>query len=406
MVAASRSQLDFDPKGKGGFYLTEDRDVAANWSARKAQRKREDAKERGSVGPEDRPVPTLYSYDVDETAITERLEGVTFETYRDKSNKIQFTSKPERLAWQRWVFASRSGLKEHDEDYVRGPMISNPTIVAGIKRNWKQESSEKKRSQAELDVIAEKHVRWDPDADQIALYSPKAMSLFEEGRQPRDILEWDDRDYLGLEVKHQIQSARQQIANVKSMSRDDRAWLLYNNRLLAESQVAKDLANELKQQVIERLFPSKTVRELVWAQVRLMENPPGSIAYEYYRFINNLPADYDLHILSQLPGIQQAMVAENAKPSVPKSDAKKESVKKQGVTLSENARRVLMKIYSNGGKVVLSNSKDQKTVQVAFGMEPDEFFAAYNDLAKRKLATHDQNGPFLTENGMSLAKEP
>ncbi len=445
MIESSRTGLDFDPDSKGGFYLTPDETVASNWSKRKAERTRADAKKKKAVGPDDRPIPTLFSYDVDEKDMTEKLKGRKYKTKVEKE-KIEFENEDEKKAWQEHVLTSRMGRKKQDLDFVEGPMISNPVAATGIVRKMEQKKGklsaeellefqdenskveqedngivspdvpdkvgsepqkkqeEKKLSLEQLAEVAHEHVRWDPAADQIALYTQAAADIFEAGKKPRKILDWEDRDYEILEVRASLKknaADKRQLKEILAMPRDQRAWFLYNNRLFSESLAAKEVFRDTANEALKVAFPVTEVRSKVWEESYKLDHPPGSIMYEYDRLINGSPPDYDFKKLSVLPGVAEAMEVASKTP-VPEKEKAIPVVKPQTplIPLGKDAVSVFEIIYrSKDQKAALPDSRNEAAVKDMFNLTPDDFMTAYRELQALKLAHHDKLGPFLTKAG-------
>lgn len=449
MIESSRTGLDFDPDDKGGFYLTPNETVASNWSKRKAERTRSDAKKKKAVGPDDRPIPTLYSYDVDEEEMTAKLKGKKYKT-KVENEKIEFENEDEKKAWQEHVLTSRMGRKKQDLDFVDGPMISNPTTATGIVRKMeqkkgklsaeellefqdenskveqedkgvvspdvpdtigsepqeKQKEEKYKLSPEQLAEVAHKHVRWDPAADQIALYTQAAADIFEAGKQPRKILDWEDDDYVQLELAEKQRLAEaEQLAEVLKMSREDRALFLDKNEPFANSASGKAVIKETIQKVVIAAFVHKGVRIKVRAEINKMDNPPGSRTYEVDRLKNSDLPNYDFKKLSVLPGIAEALEEASKTPLPEKKKVVQVPKAKVPAPLSENATKVFKIIFESEGKRVdLPNSKDAEAVGNKFGkLSTDEYYKAYLELSKRKLAKFDETGPFLTPLGIEEA---
>jgi hypothetical protein len=194
----ARTTLDFDPTGKGGFYMAHAGGVASNWAQTKAKRYRDDAKESGEITSNTRPIPTLYSYEVDDEAL-KPLMGISWATRRDALDEIRFVAEEGRQAWQKFVLRSRENRNPHSADYVQGPMISNPEVAAAIVR-LKQKEKGSKLEDHELDAIATEEVRWHTGGDQTAIYTDKAKAVFQSGFRERALLPFDDPEYRQVEL--------------------------------------------------------------------------------------------------------------------------------------------------------------------------------------------------------------
>ena len=89
-----RINLDFNPAGQGGFYVTQDAHQAAKWAVRRY----------GEQG-------VIIEFAVATTDL-QQLNG-----------KIFFHADQE---WAAMVIAGRQGRLQHEYDYVEGPMLRNP----------------------------------------------------------------------------------------------------------------------------------------------------------------------------------------------------------------------------------------------------------------------------------------
>lgn len=397
-----RQGLDFDPTGRGGFYLTEKESIANNWVKQKASRERDESKEKGTLLPWVRPVPVVYAYEVKEEDL-KKLSSRTFAT-KITEDKIEFESDEEKNAWQQFVTLSRQERNSHDFEFVRGPMLDNPTEVATkirlAAKEKKVEPSEMKVE--EISVIAYENAKWIKEADQIAIYGENAAQLFDQGKKSKKVLEWDDPGYISLEIKHSNdESAKEREKECSDMSREDLAFFLYQNRLIAESPTGKKLQQDTRKKVIESLFKNKDVRKVVWEGVASMDKPPGSIKYEYERSLQKpLPGpEYDMKILTTLPGVQQAIEQSDKKTFKDKTTPKPTGSKKKSFEPTSEQINILNRLNKNDGFISLDNSQNDTEVQKAIGMNSKEFMESFKELSKRKWIKGDKDGLHLLDLG-------
>ena len=116
-----RGGLDFDPAGKGGFYVTTDKAQAVEWAAM-------------------RDHPTITQFDVPNSELA-KLNIKTFDSPNGE--------------WGEFVTKGRQGTLDHSHDAVSGPMLRNSTPV-------KFKGATPK-----------------PKGSQFAIYSKKAAALFD-----------------------------------------------------------------------------------------------------------------------------------------------------------------------------------------------------------------------------------
>ncbi|MEX1827334.1 DUF4157 domain-containing protein [Luteibacter sp. CQ10] len=193
----SRTSLDFDPTGKGGFYMAHTVGIASNWAKTKAARYRDDAKSSGKITPQTRPIPMLYTYEVEDEALAP-LSGMGWETRLNAKDEIEFASEEERQSWQKFVLRSRQNRNDHSADYVQGPLISNPEAAAAAVRVLEHDKGSKLDVE-ELDKVATDKVEAHKVGDQTAIYTAKAKDVFQAGFVGREALPFVDPEYLQVE---------------------------------------------------------------------------------------------------------------------------------------------------------------------------------------------------------------
>jgi hypothetical protein len=127
-LAQGRSDLDFNPQNTPGFYVTLDEDQAEEWAAR-ADRRNRYVGHRGAVieyrVPEE-PLFDDYGY---------RIYDVDYSNWPNST----FSSAAERNHWRNLVTQGRAGTLNHNWDFVSGPYLTNPDIVAQYgshRANW------------------------------------------------------------------------------------------------------------------------------------------------------------------------------------------------------------------------------------------------------------------------------
>lgn len=115
-LGQSRPNLDFNPRGQGGFYTTADLGQAEEWAATQGSR---------FVG--DRGVVLEYAVQED---LLNGLNGKRFDTsWQDNGRggyNQRFPSYGDFQDWQDFVWDGRRGALDHDYDFVEGPMLANP----------------------------------------------------------------------------------------------------------------------------------------------------------------------------------------------------------------------------------------------------------------------------------------
>lgn len=199
LLNESRDKLDFDPKGKGGFYLTPEQEVASTWAEKRAKEARNKVKETGQIQKDPRTkqnlghIPMVYVYDVADEQL-KTLRGHTFKTKKNLEHNIEFESPQEQGEWQKWVVESRQGLKEHDLDFVQGPMLKNSPEIANLADKKKTKEKKQLTNEDVLDVA--QSAQWDPHGSQIALYTEQATELFQKNFKQRQELPWDDPEFM------------------------------------------------------------------------------------------------------------------------------------------------------------------------------------------------------------------
>ncbi|WP_200797012.1 DUF3990 domain-containing protein [Vibrio quintilis] len=90
-----RNNLDFNPAGKGGFYVTKDPEQAADWARKRKH-------------------PTITQFDIPNSEL-------------DKLNMKVFDSADSE--WADFVTKGRNKGLTHSYDAVSGPMVANPGPV-------------------------------------------------------------------------------------------------------------------------------------------------------------------------------------------------------------------------------------------------------------------------------------
>ncbi len=151
----SRENLDFDPKGKGGFYLGVNEGNAIRWAEDAAKKNRETAIKSRAITPSTKPQPIILEYDVPD----EKINSLKSNHFKNVNGAME---DEEKKNWQDFVFNSRSGKNDHSYDVVSGPMLKNPRVL----ETDKQES-------IKLEPIKQAVAN-----DQIALYTDEAKNLF------------------------------------------------------------------------------------------------------------------------------------------------------------------------------------------------------------------------------------
>jgi hypothetical protein len=117
-VSKGRTNLDFNPSGESGFYMTKDLSQAHEWA-----------------GPNGR----IVKFNPDPSEVS-ALNGKVF--------------NGPSTEWQKTVVAGRTGNLQHQYDYVEGPMLRN---VQGAVHN------------GEIPI---------PKGHQIAIFTPRAVNVF------------------------------------------------------------------------------------------------------------------------------------------------------------------------------------------------------------------------------------
>lgn len=233
----SRQGLDFDPTGSGGIYFAHVYDVSRKWAIRQAIQCRENCLKQMSLSS---PwvIPVVYSYDVPDEKL-EQLDKKTWDTVRT-DGKIGFRSKAEEDDWKKFVLRSRCNQNQDRHDMVTGPMMSNPIDVLVTVR--KQTNSEG----FNLDNIATAEVQWNEKADQTAIYSNQAKILFQQHRNGRDIISFEDPSFDKFEKIHM------QIKRMQNRAQISRFRL--NNPALEESSVMQKYVDSLKKSMINHFL--------------------------------------------------------------------------------------------------------------------------------------------------------
>ena len=118
-LQSGRLNLDFNPQNTPGFYVTLDEDQAEDWATR-ADRRSRTLGHRGAVleyrVPEE-PLYGDYKY---------RRYNVNYSNFP----RSTFANNDERDDWRDLVTQGRAGTLVHDYDFVSGPYLTNPDIVA------------------------------------------------------------------------------------------------------------------------------------------------------------------------------------------------------------------------------------------------------------------------------------
>ncbi|NIW44565.1 MAG: DUF3990 domain-containing protein, partial [candidate division Zixibacteria bacterium] len=99
-LARGRLNLDFNPTGQGGFYVTKYLDQAQEWAIRRA---------RADYAPGD--IPIVLKFTIPESEF-QQLNSKLFQEANEE--------------WAEFVIAGRRGTLRHVYDYVEGPMLRNP----------------------------------------------------------------------------------------------------------------------------------------------------------------------------------------------------------------------------------------------------------------------------------------
>ncbi len=102
-VGAGRPNLDFNPAGQGGFYVTNDRAQAQSWAEGIAARRGGNAE-----------------------VIEIRIPRSTLNQLNGKS----FSMPADQAEWGQFVTDGRAGNLNHNYDFVEGPFLTNPREVA------------------------------------------------------------------------------------------------------------------------------------------------------------------------------------------------------------------------------------------------------------------------------------
>ncbi|WP_373700818.1 RHS repeat-associated core domain-containing protein, partial [Neisseria dentiae] len=121
-----RLNLDFNPAGQGGFYVTTDRTQAETW-----------AQKRG--------LPSITQFDIPNSELN-KLDIKTFQSANSE--------------WGDFVTQGRNGTLQHSHDAVSGPMLANP-------RDAKRGKPPK------------------PIGSQFAIFTERAARLFNRFKKPR-----------------------------------------------------------------------------------------------------------------------------------------------------------------------------------------------------------------------------
>lgn len=342
----ARVNLDFDPAGKGGFYLGTSQSSADSWASDSAAKQRRTAVKNEELNNV-KPIPAVLTYDIPDERLSQ-LDGHKFPSTNELDDETLHQ-------WQEFIVASRLGENQHEYDYVLGPMVSNPSIIEnGLKKDWPNLI---KISEAEAEPYALEEVQFDfkqrfPDLNFHELYRSKLA--------------------IGQDLQQSVKERKERYARLT--------------------------LSTVKKYLVSLIQPIRT--EEGFDQLALYTDTAKAEADQHYK--GKYEVGWD-----DPPFLELEHKKLSLRPSKEKKTSKAPRVEAIKVEeLGEDAAKVLKMLHdSEHGSVHLPNSRDEEAVQGAFGMSSLQFFEAYKLLSKRKLVNHNENGPYITEKGRQWAEK-